>query len=110
MGLLYFVSTITVNGINTLEFDRHLNAAVDVRTFVAQNNKKLRNFVIVFPQHLNLWHRAFYTCVMCSVMLKTQSISVHTSSLVHPPSKFHCSVYQFGYLIVPRGFECTHFQ
>jgi hypothetical protein len=39
------VLTITIDGINMLEFDRHLNAAVDtVRTCIAQNYKGTEEF------------------------------------------------------------------
>jgi len=84
-----------------LEFDRHLNAAVDVlKTCNAQNYKGTEEFCdgfsstfsLVAPSILHMWMR--------SVVLKTPSISISTSALVHPPCKFWCSVCRYGHLIL----------
>jgi hypothetical protein len=95
------VPTTTVDGINILEFDRLLNAAVDVTTFIAQNYKENEEFCDSFSSTFK--HVAPSILYMCNaqLMLKTQSISVCTC-LVHPPSKFRCSVYHYGYLMVPE--------
>jgi hypothetical protein len=48
------VSTISVNGINILEFDRHLNAAIDVvRTCIAQNYNENEEFCDSFSSTFN---------------------------------------------------------
>jgi len=84
-----------------LEFDRHLNAAVDVlKTCIAQNYKGTEEFCDRFSSIYNPVAPSILYMWMRSVVLKTPSISISTSALVHPPCKFWCSVYRYGHLIL----------
>jgi hypothetical protein len=84
-----------------LEFDSYLNAAVDIlKTCIAQNYKGTEEFCDRFSSTFNPVAPSILYMWMRSVVLKTRSISVSTSALVHPPCKFWFSVYRYGHLIL----------
>lgn len=94
-----------------LEFDRYLNAAVAIlKTCIAQNYKGTEEFCDRFSSTFNPVAPRILYMWMRSVVLKTPSISISTSALMHPPCKFWCSIYRYGHLIlVPEVFSVPIF-